>query len=393
MSVTFVRDPEGAEALRSALDSETSVAVDCEAAGFHRYSDQICLIQLSTRQRTWILDPLSVELASYLRPALEDPGVQVLMHGAAYDLRLLKRDLAIEVAGLRDTQAAASLLGEPSIGLQALLERHLGVRVSKKHQRADWARRPLTDEMLEYAANDTRHLHDLAQILDEKLEATGRGSWAVEEYEWLMKSAHDPEPKDDVDPVTRVKGARNLDPVECTALRKCLDWRDEIARDMDRAPFRVISDPVLMHLAKARPSSLGELANTKGVSPRLAKSHGSDLIQRFRKVEAGAPDNLLPYPPSPPRGPRPAPETEARLDAIKAVRNRVAEEVGLERGRVMANHLLQEVAVESPPNQEALAEIPNVRRWQVDLMGARIVEALHSVSENSTTSAGNASGQ
>ncbi|NNM33259.1 MAG: ribonuclease D, partial [Gemmatimonadetes bacterium] len=181
MPVTFVRDSQGAAALGDALSGEMSIAVDCEAAGFHRYSDRICLLQLSTPKQTWILDPLELDLSPYLRPVFENPDVEVVMHGAAYDLRLIRRDLSIELTGLRDTQVAASLLGEPSVGLQALLERHLGVRVSKKHQRADWARRPLTDEMIDYAASDTRHLHELAQIMDEKLDAMDRRSWAEEE--------------------------------------------------------------------------------------------------------------------------------------------------------------------------------------------------------------------
>ena len=376
MSVTFVRDPEGAAALQDALNAESSIAVDCEAAGFHRYSDRICLLQLSTATQTWILDPLAVDLAPHLRPVLEDPDVEVLMHGAAYDLRLLKRDLSIELAGLRDTQVAASLLGEPSVGLQALLERHLGVRVSKKHQRADWARRPLTDEMIDYAANDTRHLHDLAQILDEMLDDVGRRPWAEEEYLWLMQSANEPEVKEDVDPVTRVKGARDLSPVECTILREALDWRDEIARTMDRAPFRVITDQTLVQVATNRPSSLGDLANMKGVSPRLAKSHGADLINRIKAVEEGAPGNLLPYPPPGPRTPRPAPETEARLELLRALRNEMAEAVGLERGRVMANHLLMDIATVNPGDLRSLIGIPGVRQWQADLMGERILATL-----------------
>ncbi len=388
MSVTFVRDSGGAEALRTALQNQRSVAVDCEAAGFHRYSDRICLVQLSTVNQTWILDPLTVELGPFLGPVLEDPHIPVLMHGAAYDLRLLKRDLSIEVTGLRDTQVKASLLGEPSIGLQALLERHLGVRVSKKHQRADWARRPLTEGMIDYAASDTRHLHDLSQILNEKLAAAGRTAWAEEEFGWLMQSAHDPEPKEEVDPLTRVKGARDLDAVECTVLREGLDWRDEIAQEMDRAPFRVISDQTLISIAQAKPTSLGDLANMKGVSPRLAKSHGSDLIGRIARIEEGAPGNLLPYPPSPPRAPRPLPETEARLDLLKGVRNRVANEIGLERGRLMANHLLMEIALANPTHVDALSAVPNIRAWQVELMGERLLEALETLTEEGAASRG-----
>ena len=385
MSVTFVAHPDDGRRLQEALEGTRSVAVDCEAAGFHRYSDRICLIQLSTLDRTWVLDPLSMDPAPYVRPVLEDPAVPVYMHGAAYDLRLLRRDLEIEVAGLRDTQVAASLLGEPSVGLQALLERHLGVKVSKKYQRADWARRPLTEEMLAYAADDTRHLHELTAILEDLLAEAGREQWADEEYHWLMTSIQDPEPKEAVDPVTRVKGARTLGPLECTALRESLLWRDEIARNMDRAPFRVISDQTLLALAKDRPGSVAALAGLKGVSPRLAESHGEALLGQYRRIEAAAPEDWSPYPPPPPRRPRPTPEVEASLEALKAERNRVAEEIGLDRGRVMANHLLMEVAVAAPTDLDELLQVGDIRKWQVDLMGDRLLQALLRDDEEATS--------
>ena len=99
----------------------------------------------------------------------------------------MRRDLGIRVAALADTQVAASLLGEPAIGLQALLKRHLGVMVSKKHQRADWAERPLPRDMIEYAAGDTRHLHRLVHVLEDGLRELGRLSWAREEYDRLLE--------------------------------------------------------------------------------------------------------------------------------------------------------------------------------------------------------------
>lgn len=388
MSVTFVQDPDSAGRLREDLVGAGSVAVDCEAAGFHRYSDRICLIQLSTRERTWILDPLSVELGPFVAPALEDPDRPVIMHGAAYDLRLLQRDLDVEVAGLEDTQVAASLLGEPSVGLQALLERHLGVKVSKKHQRADWARRPLPDEMIEYAANDTRYLHELMDLLRGRVDEMGRLAWAEEEYAWLIQSAHAPDEKEDADPVTRVKGARKLDALACTALRAGLDWRDELARSLDRAPFRVISDQSLLEAAQSRPTSAAELGSMKGVSPRLADAHGDSLIRRFREIEERGAAELSPYPPQPPRAPRPAPEVEATFEALKTVRNQVAAEIGLDRGRVMANHLIMEIATAAPSDREELLAVGDVRAWQADLMGDRLIAALRRDGVQSASGAG-----
>ncbi len=152
------------------------------------------------------------------------------MHGADFDLRLLDRDLGIRLGGLFDTQVAAALLGESALGLQALLESRLGVSLSKKYQRADWADRPLKDGMLDYAADDTRYLMRLADLLLEDLRAAGRESWAREECRALEESATAPGDDEPEDPVTRVKGARDLSPREVTALREALEWRDAIAR-------------------------------------------------------------------------------------------------------------------------------------------------------------------
>jgi ribonuclease D len=179
MSFVYIQGPERVSDLERALGNGGAVALDCEAAGFHRYSDRLCLVQLTTDSGTdYVLDPLATEVAEVLRRPLEDPAVEVLMHGADYDLRLLDRDLGIRVRGLFDTQAAGALLGEASLGLAALLERHVGVTLEKKYQRADWARRPLPEAMLEYAASDTRHLHRLSSHMRTALVEAGRLEWA-----------------------------------------------------------------------------------------------------------------------------------------------------------------------------------------------------------------------
>src|SRR5690606_21171932 len=149
-------------------------AADTEAAGYHRYRDTICLLQVSTRERTWVVDVLELEDLEPLRAPLIEKGTEIVFHDADYDLRLLHRDFGLEVRGLFDTKIAAELLGEPGLGLASLLERHVGLTIPKKYQRADWARRPLPPDMLEYAAEDTRHLPQLRDALREALEKKGR---------------------------------------------------------------------------------------------------------------------------------------------------------------------------------------------------------------------------
>ncbi len=378
-ATTYVDTPEAARPVADALAQAEVAALDCEAAGFHRYSDRLCLVQLSIPAGTFVLDPLAFDPAPCLKPFLEDPRRRVVMHGAAYDLRLLGRDLGITVANLADTQVAASLLGVGATGLQALLGERLGVEVSKKFQRADWAQRPLTREMIEYAAGDTRHLHRLIAILEGELEARGRLHWAQEEYGWLTASAagggRGDEPPSD--PVARFKQARRMDDRSAAALREAIAWRDRIARAKDRAPFRVVGDAALALVVADRPASVGALAAVKGFPPRLARASGASLLDALAKVDRIPAAALPPHPAKVARsGARPTPEEEAAFERLKAVRNRAADRYGLERGRMMANQLLRQIVGARPRGRDELAAVPDVRRWQVETIGDELLAVV-----------------
>lgn len=358
------------------LAEEPSLALDCEAAGFHRYSDRLCLVQVSTPSgRDLVLDPLEVELAELLRGPLEDPGKTVYMHGGDYDLRLLDRDLAINPRGVFDTQIAASLLGLPSLGLAALLEEHFEVRLSKKYQRADWARRPLESGMLEYAAADTRYLHELADILRSQLREAGREAWAEEEFRLMEEIRWSSEPPGD--PVTRVKGARKLPPRVVERLRAALRWRDELAKEQDRAPFRIAPDSALLAIAIDPPLSSRDLGSVKGLNPRVADRYGDELFDALGRVDALPEADLEGYPRLRGGGPgRPTPETEELAEALKGRRNRVAQELGLDRGVLLSNAVVLEIAREAPTSPEGLLAVPGVKRWQVDVIGPELLSVL-----------------
>ncbi len=362
--------------LRSALDRAKTVAVDCEAAGFHRYSDRLCLVQVSVDSRDFVLDPLAFDPADLLRDALADPDVGVLMHGADYDLRLLHRDLGLRIEGLFDTQVAASLLGEPVLGLSPLLERHLGIRLSKKYQRADWAVRPLPEDMIEYAAADTQHLAALADILGRELERKSRSEWAREEFRLLEEIGW--ENDEPVDPVTRIREARKLGARDLAALREALAWRDEIARRRDRAPFRVAGDEAMLAVAQERPRTTAALQRIRGISRTVLRSSGADLVQRLQAVDRIPERDLHGYPPVRKGGPgRPPPEVEELAAVLKEVRNRRAEELGLARGTLMSNSTLIDIARRSPSSEEQLRTVPGVKSWQVEAAGSVLLAALN----------------
>lgn len=378
MSHLHVQSPREAEPLRAELASAERLALDCEAAGFHRYSDRLCLLQLTTDRATWVIDPLAFDPSPVLGPALEDPRVRVVMHGADFDLRLLRRDLGIRLRGLFDTQVAAQLLGEEGLGLSALLESRLGIRLSKKYQRADWAERPLSDAMLAYAADDTRYLLPLADALTAELAAAGRRAWAEEECRALEEAAESAVgPAESEDPVVRVRGARQLPLRQLAALREALLWRDEVARRRDKAPFRVVSDGPLVEAVAAWPETVSELAAIKGFPPRLAQEEGAELVRRLGLVASLAEHELRPYPrPAKVKAGRPSPEVEALAEQLKEVRNRRADELGLARGTLLSNAVLLAVARAAPEDLDALARVEGMRRWKVEVLGKDFLEAI-----------------
>ena len=380
MSHIHIKSPEQAEGLAARLESASRIALDCEAAGFHRYSDKLCLLQLTVDDQTYVVDPLAFDPRALLGPAIERPELPVVMHGADFDLRLLSRDLGIHIRGLLDTQIYASLIGLEGLGLAALLEKRFGVKLSKKYQRADWAERPLTEGMLEYAADDTRYLFELFDQLEAEITALGRLEWAREEclaLEAVADDVADSEGDEPEDPVIRVKGARDLSPRQVTALRTALEWRDEIARARDRATFRVIGDPPLIEAVALNPRRVEELVDIRGFPNGLAREEGKELLRRFRAVAEMPEEALTPYPRGVRRGaPRPPQELEAMVDRLKGVRNEVAAGLELPRGTVLSNSVIIAIAKAGPRTMDELLAVDGMRRWKAELMGERLLAAV-----------------
>lgn len=369
----YVRSNEELAALMRRVSRESLVALDTEAASFHRYVDRIYLIQLSSAKETAIIDPLTVTEVSELGTLLADPAVEVVFHDADYDLRILDRDYGFHARHVFDTRIAAHLLGEPAVGLAALLEKHVGVSLDKKYQRADWSRRPLPPEMLEYAATDTCYLLALRERLRAALEAQGRLSWAVEEFTRLEGVRWTPA-ETNGGAYLRVKGARALNRRSLAVLRELLPWRDAIAQELDRASFRVVSTEALLALSEAPPRSLEELTKVRGLSERLVSERGASLLAVIERGLA-VPEKDLPRFP---RSERHAadPSFDQAVDRLKKVRNEMAVRLALDPGVLCPKGTLEAVARARPKTRAALGEIHEVRKWQVEVLGADFLKAL-----------------
>jgi ribonuclease D len=368
----YLDKPDAVSRFLNSVGRTDAIALDTEGASYHRFVDRIYLLQLSTRDKSAIIDPLPIGTPPILGELLESPNVEVVFHDADYDLRLLQQDYGWHVRNIFDTRVAAQLLGIRAFGLAALLERYFGVKLDKKHQRADWSRRPLTADMLEYAALDTAHLLALRDRLAEELDRTGRRAWAREEFALLEGTRWDAEDADTG--YLRLKGARDLSRRELALLRELVPWRDAVAKQADRATFRVIGNEQLLAIAKEQPVTRDALGAIKGMPRGLLESRGAELIAAVRRGLA-VPEAELPRFPRAPRWERDV-DFDARVSALKAVRDEAAQRLDLDPGVLGARDRLEAVARKNPASLEELAAIPELRRWQVDVLGEAFVRVL-----------------
>ncbi|HPC83276.1 MAG TPA: HRDC domain-containing protein [Thermoanaerobaculaceae bacterium] len=367
---------EGAELARlcERARSLPRVAVDTEADSFHVYRSKLCLVQVLAGDSVWLVDPLALG-AGQMAPLVEllgDPRVEKIMHGADYDLRVLNRELGARVRGLADTQLAAQLGGARAFGLAALLEQELGVQVDKRFQRANWGERPLSAELRAYAAGDVGHLEALADRLRTRLESLGRLEWWREECAALEKVFWEEAPPDPF-AFLRVKGASTLRGAARDRLAALWAWREAQAAARDCPPFRVLQPETLLQLASRPPADLKALGEVRGVGKGLVAQHGRELLA------------VLASPPPAPEQPRVPPPPrdkllQARVSELRAVRDTVAAELGIDGGVLAPRAALEAVAEARPASPEALVACLG-RRWRTSVLAPRVLPLIAGWSE------------
>jgi ribonuclease D len=359
-------------ALADELRGETVIAVDLEADSMHRYRERVCLMQLSSPRQTVLIDPLAGADLAPLAAIFADPAVRKIFHAADYDLRSLYRDFGLEVRGLFDTMVSAQLLGEEKIGLNDVLGKYFGVTLDKKYQRADWSIRPLTPEMIAYAAEDTRHLHRLCELFEAKLRERGRRDWATEEFALLEGVRFSDNEKGPL--CLRLKGAGTLDRRQLGVLEELLQWREREAERRDRPPFQVIGNTILLALALQAPRTNTTLAAVPELPERLRDRYGRELLAAItRGLEL--PSSDLPVWPKMPR-PERDPAVEARLTALKAWRREKAAALAIDPGVLINNALLETLARDQPLQITALDAVAGLKNWQRQVLGDELLAVL-----------------
>ena len=335
------------------------LALDSEADSLHHYREKVCLIQLSFADVDLLVDPLSGADPAVLGRTLLDPARRKLLHGADYDLRILNRDYGLEFRGLFDTMIAARLVGERKFGLAALLAEHFDVELDKSLQRADWSRRPLPPAMAAYAAMDTRYLAPLAGALEARLDELGRTAWADEEFEILEGVRWTEKPNEEA--FRRIKRSGSLDRRGLAVLRELVRLREGLARGADRPPFKVMSNDLLLAIARNRPTDRKQLDSLLPQKGGRVRRWSDDLLAGVDRAMT-MPESALPARRRRSMG-RLANSAQTRLGDLALQRDAIAHELGLEPS-VLAPRAVLEGAVIRATRGEDPRLTPGLRRWQ-----------------------------
>lgn len=341
--------------LVEALRGSPWIALDTEADSLHAYPEKLCLIQISHAGGDVLVDPL---LSSALAPLLEHlAGRALILHGADFDLRLLRRCRGFVAHAVFDTAIAAQLLGRPRHGLRDLVSELLGVQLHKGAQRADWSRRPLSPQMIEYASNDTRYLQPLREVLAAQLDARGRLAWHREACARLVTTCARPAAPDPAR-AWRIKGSAQLGPRALAALRELWTWREAEALRRDRPPYFVLSHELMLTIAEraGRGDPLEELP--PAVQPRQRRALAEAVARALAVPEAALPEREAPQ-----RPPRPDAAQVRRGEALRRRRDLRAAELEIEPTLIASK---AEITALSEDWERGLAAMMS---WQAALLG------------------------
>jgi len=324
--------------------------------------------------RAFIVDPLALPDLEPLRPPLADPEVEIVFHGADFDVTSLRRDFGFAFSRIFDTMVASQLLGDERLSLRDLVERFFGVALEKAQTRTDWGRRPLSREQLEYSYLDVAYLVRLAGIQRDRLVEADLVAEAEIEFERLAR--REPAVRDfDPHGWMKVKGARDLPLETQSVLHELHAVRDRHARRLDRPTFKVLGNDVLRRIATERPRSVGALRALRGVSRFASGRMAQELLDAIETgVARGAP------PPRPRRAPEPMRRldyhAQRRLGRLRDWRNEASEKSGVTTMAILPNYAMFEIARVRPTSERELEEVPGVGRRRLEKWGAEILRIL-----------------
>ncbi|MFH1445786.1 MAG: ribonuclease D [Chloroflexota bacterium] len=373
MSFSKLPDPLWVDQMQDLADmvdylmQQSIIAVDTESNSLYVYKEQVCLIQISSLTKDFLIDPLALDDLSSLGKLFASKSIQKVFHAAEYDLICLKRDFNFKIANIFDTMVAGRTLGYQSIGLAAMLERVFSVQVDKRYQRANWGQRPLKAEMIAYASQDSHYLIPLRDILIRKLEEQGRMALVEEDCMRLCTNAVASE--NHAAGIWRIRGASDLKPKQLSALRAVYDFRESIAMAANRPPFKVMSNQALMEVAQTLPKYTEELNLLPSLSKNQVQRYGKGLLQAVKSSK-----NTPPVPHK--HNHRLDNAVLERRDDLSEWRKRAGRKIGVQSDVILPRDVMNQIADSNPKSLEELSVIMRDVPYRFEHYGKDILKVL-----------------
>lgn len=369
-TATYIDTDEALRSLADELSEVELIGVDTESNSLYAYHERVCLVQVSTREKDYIIDPLTIDDMSPLGELLENPEIEKIFHAAEYDQMCLKRDYDFSIVNLFDTMIAARILAIPYVGLANLLDEYLDVKVNKSHQRDNWGKRPLPADSLKYAQMDTRFLPRLRDILKKMLIDEGHLEEAQEIFNEMSTDKRKHEGRNfDPEGFWKLGKPHKLGAQEMAVLREVYLLREEIAQERDIPPFKVLSNASLVNLSRDMPHKFEHLSRVRGIKPVHIRRYGKRIISAVRAGERQRVDN-------PPRHEPPPPEVSERYVALHTWRKERANERGVESDVILPKHTLWKLAWSPPETIDDMEGIRGLGPWKLKTYGNELLQII-----------------
>jgi ribonuclease D len=353
MKYEYINSDLELEKLCHILENKEEIAVDIECEnGLHHYGTFISIIQISTIEKNYIIDMLNINNVEPLKEVFENALIKKIFHDVNFDLSILYTQYKINVNNVYDTQMAVKILGDTEIGLGAVLKNYMGIEVEKKFQTADWTKRPLSKELLDYAVNDTAHMIKLKKILNEKLEKLERKKWVEEmfrEIDFKVFEHKKPNPLE-------MRGAKQLEDYEKGILRRIYFLREELAKKVNKPVFYIMRNKRLIEIAKNPPKNVTEWKEMRGVHP-IVKKYAWEFCN---EVNQGKKERFVSIKKTKKKVSSPTPNRTEKTEKIIEIRNKIAEKHKIPPHLIMTKEQIDDLVTSKT--------FPNLYNWQRKLL-------------------------
>ena len=369
----WIDESDALRAMVKDLSRQSLVAVDTESNSLYAYQEQVCLIQFSTLNQDYLVDPLALKDLSPLGEIFSNPDIEKVFHAAEYDLICLKRDFDFTFENLFDTMIAGRILGRDAVGLGSILQQVFDIKVDKRYQKANWGKRPLPREYTDYARLDTHYLIPLRNSMKEELVKVGR--WPLAEEDFIRQcDVQITSTENGLNLCWRIAGREPLSDRQMAVLQSLCVYRDKHAQMRNVPPFKIISNRSLLQVALACPTNEQSLVELEGLSYRNIQRHKNWLVEAVRVGSRRSPVA---------RDSRARRDTDMidRLNRLRSWRKVAGQRMGVPSDVVLPRDIMQEIASRNPSNLDEMREVMKTIPWRFERFGKAIMQELQQVEE------------